>query len=175
MQGYDFVLKFRLPDAAMDPAGLVDALGEAGCTDALVGIGRLGIVALDFSRRASSARDAVTSAIKEVQSAIQGVELVEATPDLVGLTELADILGVSRQYMRKLAYGCIRTFPAPIHEGKPSIWHLAHVLRWFQVNRGREVDGALSDLAYLTMHLNVAVSERDTNAEEMEKLRVLLA
>jgi len=175
MREFDFVLKFSLGDPSANPEGHVAALGDVGCTDALVGVGQMGMIALDFSREASSAREAVTSALKDVQTAIPGAELVEATPDLVGLTEVADILGFSRQYMRKLAYGCAPAFPAPIHEGKPSMWHLAPVLSWFETSRGREVDNALIDLARLNMHLNIAVGEANSDPDEIESLRALLA
>jgi hypothetical protein len=172
---YDFILKFDLPDPTIDPADCVAALGAEGCTDALVGIGQVGLIALDFAREGASAREAVTSAIADVQRAIPGARLVEATPDLVGLTEIADILGFSRQYMRKLAYSCVRTFPAPAHEGNPTMWHLARVLRWFQTQNRYEVDEVLVDLAQLNMHLNIAVTELDADPKEIEEMRSLLA
>jgi hypothetical protein len=110
-----------------------------------------------------------------VKKAIPEAVLVEATPDLVGLTEVAELLGFSRQYMRKLAYSCSRSFPAPIHEGKPSMWHLFTVLRWAEVHRRKKVDATLSDLAKLTMSVNVAVGERDADRNEVERVRALIA
>lgn len=41
MTEYDFLLKFDLPDPGTGPEGFVDALYEAGCDDATVGIGLL--------------------------------------------------------------------------------------------------------------------------------------
>lgn len=172
---YEFILKFTVGDAETDPAQHVEALGEAGCTDALVGIGRMGFIALDFAREASSAREAITSAIDDVRRAIPAAVLVEAKPDLVGLTEIADLLGFSRQYMRKLAHSEPRSFPAPTHEGKPSMWHLFAVLRWAEVERRREVDAALCDLAKLTMSVNIAVGERDADQDELKRARALIA
>lgn len=52
--------------------------------------------------------------------------------DLVELTDVADIVGVSRQNMRKLMLAHPGSFPAPVHEGGASIWHLADVLAWLQ-------------------------------------------
>ena len=175
MSEFDFVLKFNLVDPSANPEDHIVALGEVGCTDALVGVGQMGIIALDFSREAASAREAVTSAIRDVKSAIPGAELVEVTPDIGGLTDVADILGFSRQYMRKIAYGCVPSFPAPVHEGKPSMWHLAPVLRWFENVRNKDVDDALIDLAQLNMHLNTVVSEAHTDRDEIDDLRALLA
>jgi hypothetical protein len=68
----------------------------------LIGVGQAGRIALDFTREANTAFEAVSSAIADVKQAIPGAKLVEATPDLVGLTDVADIIGCSRQYMRKL-------------------------------------------------------------------------
>ncbi len=172
---YEFVLKFTVGDAETDPSQYFSALGDAGCTDALVGVGQMGVIGLDFSREATSARAAVTSAIVDVKKAIPEAVLIEATPDLVGLTEVADLLGFSRQYMRKLAYSSPRTFPAPIHEGKPSMWHLFTVLRWAQADRKRTVDTTLADLAKLTMSVNVAIGEREADCREVERVRALIA
>lgn len=36
---YTFTLKYQLTEDDSDPDGLVERLGEAGCDDALVGIG----------------------------------------------------------------------------------------------------------------------------------------
>ena len=174
MPEFGFVLMFSLANPADDPQDYTESLGTAGCTDALVGVGQLGIVALDFARQASSARSAVTSAIKDVQSAIPGAKLVEASPDLVGLSEVAEILGFSRQYLRKLAQRSVTSFPTPIHQGRPSIWHLAPVLRWFETTRHTEIDSDLMGLARVNMHLNIAVSETGSDAQEIEYLRALL-
>ena len=175
MAVYEFVLRFTVGDVATDPSQFFDALAEAGCTDALVGVGQLGVIGLDFARAAPSARDAISSAIADVTRAIPGAALIEATPDLVGLTEIADLLGFSRQYMRKLAYSQPRTSPAPVHEGKPSMWHLFTVLRWTEADRGRTVDAALMDVARVNMSVNAAVSERDTGRGELERARAMIA
>ena len=156
MPDYDFTLKFRLPDTAADPGDYLDALAEAGCEDALVGIGQAGRLALDFTREARTAVEAVASAVRDVKRAVPGAELVEAGPDLVGLTDVADLAGFSRQNMRKLMLGNPATFPSAVHEGNPSLWHLAQVLAWLAQTQGREVDAALLEVATATMTLNSA-------------------
>ena len=47
---YTFTLKYQLTYADRDPDALVERLGEAGCDDALVGIGQPGRLALEFTR-----------------------------------------------------------------------------------------------------------------------------
>ncbi len=99
---------------------------------ALVGIGQNGRIALDFIRESRSAFEAISTAISDVKNVIPDARLIEASPDLVGLTDVAEILGFSRQYMRKLTLVSGAEFPAPVHEGKSSIWHLAQVLMWLK-------------------------------------------
>ena len=131
MNKYEFMLTFRLPRTDADPEAYLDALYEAGCDDATVGTGRLGMVGLDFTRRSASAEDALRSAIANVQQAIPGADLTEVGPDLVNLTDVAEIIGCSRQNMRKYAAGEMRTvtegFPEPVFTGSPSLWHLAEI------------------------------------------------
>ena len=52
------------------------------------------------------------SALPHVKKAIRNAELIEVTPDFVGLTDVAELVGVSRQNMRKLMLGHPGTFPS---------------------------------------------------------------
>lgn len=87
MKDYDFILMFDLPDHKADPEKFVNALYEAGCDDALVGTGQHGRIALNFRRQSESALVPISSAIVDVEKAIPGAKLIEATPDLIGLTD----------------------------------------------------------------------------------------
>ena len=78
MTSHEFVLRFDFPDPRMNPAEFLDALFEAGCDDAVVGVGMPGSIALDFSRKAATAGMAVHSATDAVMIAIPGAKLVEA-------------------------------------------------------------------------------------------------
>ena len=69
------------------------------------------------------------------RKAIPGATLVKASPDFVGLTDVAEIAGFSRQNMRKLMVGGVSTFPTAVHEGSPAVWHLAKVLQWLRETR----------------------------------------
>jgi len=90
----------------------------------------------------------VSTAIENVKSAIPGVKLIEATPDLVGLTDVADMLGFSRQNMRKIMLKGGADFPPPSHEASKSVfWHLSSILSWL-ANAGQyKIDKSLLDLA----------------------------
>ncbi|WP_050857829.1 helix-turn-helix transcriptional regulator, partial [Bordetella pertussis] len=100
------------------------------------------------------------SALADVRRAMPTAALIEAAPDLVGLTDVAQIVGVSRQNMRKLMLAHPATFPAPIHEGSASLWHLADVLGWLQARGGYPLAQATLDVARMALKVNVAKEAR---------------
>jgi hypothetical protein len=174
MREYDFILKFRLPDADADPGQFIDTLAEAGCDDATVGIGQRGRIALNFAREARSALDAVRSAVRDVKRAIPGVQLVEASPDFVGLSDVADLVGCTRQNIRKLMITNAATFPAAVHEGTQSLWHLRPVLDWFAETQARAIDRSLIEVSEVTMKVNIASDMRRVSGVE-KAIEALLA
>jgi predicted DNA-binding transcriptional regulator AlpA len=175
MSEYDFTLKFSLPDPQISAEQYVDALIGAGCDDALIGIGQQGRIALNFTREANSAREAVGSAINEIRQVIPAAKLIEATPDLVGLTDVAELLGFSRQNMRKIMLNGGAAFPPPLHDGKPAIWHLAKILEWVAENGNYRVDETLSELARVTMGLNIVREIKEVDSGEKRELLSLIA
>lgn len=162
MKGYEFTLKFKLLDDSQDPEVYVDSLYKNNCDDALVGIGLQGRIALDFTREAESALDAIVSAIQDVKAAIPHAQLIKAIPDIVGAADIADLLGVSRQNIRPLALSHKSTFPTPIYEGKLTLWHLSNVLDWFKETQTYQFDESLFEIATVNMQLNIT--------KEMKKL-----
>jgi len=137
MNEYAFSLSFHLPDPKADPEDLLDALYEAGCDDALVGTGVHGTIGLDFRRAASSARRAVDSAVHDVKKAVPDAELIEISPDYIGVSEIAELLGCTRQNARKLVVNT--TFPPAMHlSGHASIWRAVDVVDW-AIENGREL------------------------------------
>lgn len=175
MNSYDFTLKFLLPDGGNEPETYIDALASAGCDDALIGIGKNGRIALNFTREARSAEQAVTSALRDVKKAIPHATLTEAAPDYVGLTEIADLLGFSRQNMRKLMLNNGPNFPAPIHDGKPALWHLATVLQWLSAHTDYEIDQTVLTTSRATMQLNLSRELQALEPQFQETVRKLIA
>lgn len=157
MTDYEFTLKFALPPNEADPHGHLAALEAAGCTDALVGLGVPGRIALDFSREADSATEAMMSALRDVRRAIPDARLIEATPDLVGLSDVADIVQCSRQNMRSLHIAHRHSFPLPVHEASAvTLYHLASVLRWLVECQRKPIDPSLIEVAEVAMQINAA-------------------
>lgn len=175
MNEFDFVLKFDLPDTEADPEKFINALYEAGCDDAAIGIGQHGRVALNFTREAASALEAVASAIADVKKAIPEAKLIEATPDFVGLTDIAEILGCSRQNIRKLVIGNKSIFPSPIHEGNSTIWHLAKVLPWFKAKGNYKIEDNLIEVSDANMQVNIARQMQDLEPAFRQNIKSLFA
>jgi predicted DNA-binding transcriptional regulator AlpA len=168
---YQFTLKFKLPTADASAESLVERLGEAGCDDALVGVGQPGRIAFDFTREARSAGEAVLSAIKDVRRVIPDAQLIEAGPDYVGLTDIAELVGVTRQNMRKLMAAHL-DFPSPIHAGSSQIWHLETVLRWLSGRVGsHRFEQRLLEVAQVAMQCNLAKEAHRLEPAQHERFR----
>jgi predicted DNA-binding transcriptional regulator AlpA len=172
---YTFTLKYQLAEHDSDVDALVERLGEAGCDDALVGIGQLGRLGLEFTREAESAQAAVRSALADAKRAVPLAKLVEAVPDLVGLTDVAELVGVSRQAMRKLMLSHAATFPAPVHEGSASIWHLAEVLGWLEEKGGYALERKMLETARAALEVNLAKEVHPLPVAAARELKLLVA
>lgn len=77
MSDYEFTLKYVLASDDTDLIELLERLGAGGCTDALVGIGKPGCLALEFTRKAVSLEGARNSAIADVKRAIPSATLLD--------------------------------------------------------------------------------------------------
>ncbi|NIM41180.1 MAG: DNA-binding protein [Hydrogenophaga sp.] len=174
---YTFTLKYQIAEQGADLDELIERLGAAGCDDALVGMGQPGRLALEFAREADSATAALTSALADVKRACPEAKLIEAAPDLVGLSDVATMMGVTRQNMRKLMLGHAASFPTPVHEGSASVWHLAEVMAWLQTRGAYEVDAPMLEVALTAMQVNLAkeVEVRQLRPEICRELRSLFA
>jgi hypothetical protein len=65
---FAFTLNSELASDESNMDALVERLAEEGCDDVLVGVGQPGRLALEFVREASSADDAIESAIERTPS-----------------------------------------------------------------------------------------------------------
>ena len=172
---FTFKLNYQLSSDDANPDRLIERLGEAGCDDALVGSGQPGRLALEFTREADNAFAAVSSALADVKKAIPTAKLIEAGPDLVGLTDIADVVGVTRQNMRKLALTHFATFPTPVHEGSSALWHLADVLGWMLPRGGYKVAPGTVEVATTAKQLNLARQTRQLEPGVLQQVQTLLA
>ena len=90
---FEFDLIFTLPEGADDEDAILDSLYEAGCDDAVVGLGRRGSVGVAFVREGRDAEAVVARAIGQAVAGLPaGAVLEEVRPDAVSLAE-----GLSRR------------------------------------------------------------------------------
>lgn len=174
MTEYDFALRFDISGVAHSPEECVELLAAAGCDDAIVGIGIPGRIGLDFIREAASAEDAVLSAISDVLGALSGARLIEAAPDFVGYTDVAELVGKTRQNMRKLLLSTRKPGPIPVHEGASAVWHLSPVLKWLRDERSYTVEQELIELAEATMTVNITATQAIYGPVENDRVRMAL-
>ena len=172
---YDFTLKYQLTAADSDHDEIVERLAEAGCDDATIGVGQPGRIALVFAREGTSALGALMSALADVKRAVPSARLVEAAPDFVGLTDVADVAGVSRQNMRKLMLSHTADFPIPVHEGNPSVWHLWDVLAWLNTRGGYDIKPDVLEVAKSAKQVNLAKEARELEPLVNRQLENLVA
>jgi predicted DNA-binding transcriptional regulator AlpA len=131
-------------------------------------------MALEFIRDAPDAVEAVLSALADVQRAVPSAKLIEVAPDWVGLTDVAEIIGVSRQNMRKLMLAHPGSFPTPVHEGSSSIWHLADVLGWLQAKGSYSLGRNVLEMAQVALQINVAKEGRRLSGMDVKELDALV-
>lgn len=129
MNVYCFELSFTAPPGEE----IIDALYEAGWDDATVSLdpatGGPGVAA--FDREASSAVEAVASAIRQGRSA--GVEITAVSEDLVTLSEIAERTGRTLATADHWAAGRRGpgTFPEPkVRRPRASLYSWAQVVFW---------------------------------------------
>jgi hypothetical protein len=153
MNTYEFTLHFSMPEHLVHDHALLDSLHQHGCDDAVVGIGRSNRLSLKFMREAESAANAIDSSIADVLRAVPSCQLIEVAPDLVGLSDMAPLLSVSRQYLRKLMLAD-GDFPLPAHVGSTDLWYLAELLSWFRKRYPEKVCYSLQQVAEAAHSVN---------------------
>lgn len=76
---FTFTLKYQLQDGDNSVDDVVERLGAAGCADAMVGMGLIGRLSLEFTREATSAQAALISALSDVERAVPSARLIKTT------------------------------------------------------------------------------------------------
>lgn len=171
---YEFTLKFQLAESDCNFDDLVERLGAGGCDDALVGIGQPGRIGLKFARESHSAKYALKSAIQDVRNAVPSAQLIEAGPDFVGLTDAAEMMGMTRQNLRKLMVSNADSFPLPVHEGSSAVWHLADLLNWLE-SRDYAVERNVVEVSISARQINATKEAMWLTADIQQEMLELVA
>ncbi len=100
-KAFEFDLVLALPDGT-DEGTILDALYEAGCDDAVVGLGAPGLIGMGFTRAGQEPEAVISETVKQVLKGLpRGTRLREVKPDLVSLADVAARLKVTRQALQK--------------------------------------------------------------------------
>lgn len=117
--------------------GIEDALFSAGCDDALVCFYGKSVY-LEFDREASTLDVAVGSAINDIESSGLNIRVESVDSALVGLSDIADLTGLTRQAVALMKDGARGNgnFPCPLQrlKGNSPLWDWASVARWLRDN-----------------------------------------
>lgn len=77
--------------------------------------------------------------------------------------------------MRQLMLAHSSSFPAPVHEGSSSIWHLAQVLSWLEKQGGYDLERAMVETSEATFEVNLAKEARQLPWQAAQDLERLVA
>lgn len=168
MSGYEFTLVI---DADLDDDAILDRLFEAGCDDATFGMSD-GIGFGEFHRAAPSFRDALLSAIHDVDVET-GLRVLHVEPDdLVTMADIARRLDKSREYVRQLVLGRKGPgdFPPPVShlQSRSSLWRWSDVASW-----AGELDPEMKERARLIAGVNGALEMRRARLKESDARQLL--
>ena len=161
MNSYQFQLIFSL-HSVEDAEQYLDALFESGCDDAVMGVGKKGYLAADFTRESSSAFDAIKTAIKGITQAIPHAKLIKAGPYIANLSEMAHLFGCTKQNLSKYARGESannETFPCSIISGKVDYWYVLDVALWFYKQSKLNIQDSDIEVLKAIHDLNIAIEE----------------
>jgi len=173
---YNFTL--TLSGVTYETDGLEDALFESGCDDALVcAYGHA--VYLEFDREAESLHEAIMSAVQNVESAGIGAIVASVDSALVGLSDIAENAGMSRQAIAMLKDGTRGNgnFPCPVQriKGQSPLWDWSDVAAWLEENGRLKAGSDLVENARTLSKWNLilrAAASRDF--EEVESMAQML-
>ncbi len=154
---FEFTLVYLLPEDSPVAGAYLDALFEAGCDDALPGVGKKGHIALEFAREAPSAASALSSAKRNVETAIPGATLVEVQPDIVGASEIAALAKCSRQNVRKQLEK-VDAMAVPVYAASGhTLWHLSLLNHYLSRQTTLTIPPQVYEFSEIAMKANTAI------------------
>lgn len=161
MSLFNFTL--TLSGVTSDTTGLEDALFSAGCDDALICF--YGTAAyLEFDRHGESLTQAVISAVSDIESSGIGARVESVDSTLLGLSDIAELTGLTRQSIALLKDGArgSRQFPGPVQrvKGNSPLWRWCTVVDWLASEGRIPFDSPLIDNARVLDNLNLALQLR---------------
>lgn len=156
---YNFSL--TLAGVTSETPGLEDSLYASGCDDGLICFYGKSVY-VEFDRESDSFAHAILSAIKDIESAGIGAQSMSVDSYLVGLSDIAQLTGMSRQAIAMLKDGTRGSgdFLSPIQrlKGASPLWNWRSVAAWL-ANKGK-LGQELADNAQCLENINLALQLR---------------
>lgn len=133
LRNHNFLLNLN---SRLEQEELTDLLFEAGCDDAIL-FQRDGFYYLEFDRVAPNLAEAIETALQDIRKIGLSAKTVEPS-DWVNLTEMAERIGKSREYLRSLLAGERNTTPPPApisgSNAKNRLWRWSEASAWLAEN-----------------------------------------
>jgi|TARA_B100001059_G_scaffold123559_1_gene123560 hypothetical protein len=163
MNTYEFSLVLSGVDK--NTPNLEDTLFEAGCDDGLICTYN-DTVYIDFMREANSYKEAVLSAIKNIESSPLNAKVVSVDAgDLVGVSDIAQLSDISKKTISAYKDGKRGPgeFPNPIYRLKNTnpLWRWSDVATWLADNGKINIE--LAQHALVTDAFNKALTQRNSD------------
>lgn len=174
-----FTFTLTLSGVTADTEGLVDTIFAAGCGDALVCFYGKSVY-LEFDREAESFDRAIETAITDIESTSMSIKVESIDSALVGLSDIAELTGLTRQAVALLkdeARGKGH-FPAPVQRlrGASPLWDWASVADWLQQNNRLSHNPELYEQAKILCKWNLVLRNcANEYIDELQKLTTKLA
>lgn len=155
-----FNFTLTLSGVTSETDGLEDALFSHGCDDALICFYGKSVY-LEFDRESEMLDTAIESAINDIESSEIGAKVASVDSALVGLSDIAELSGLTRQSVAMLKDGTRGKgyFPCPIQriKGQSPLWDWADVSRWLGENKRLSHDAELINNAKILCKWNLVL------------------
>ena len=165
MPHHNFSLLISPP--TVDEETAASRLYGGGCDDALFSVSG-GVYEVDFDREARSLKQAVLTAIRDVERSGIGARVVRVVPDdLVNANTIAERSGRTRQAVRLWILGERgQGFPAPgAMVGKSPVWSWAAVAPWLR--RRGVIESAVVEDAVVLADINRRLQRKRAPAKRL--------
>ncbi|MFC0444221.1 hypothetical protein ACFOD1_02795 [Pseudidiomarina halophila] len=154
MNSYEFSLRFDVADCGLDHDEMDDRLFDSGCDDALVRHGRKAELLIEFDRQGATALETIETAKRQVIEALPEARLLEAKPDFVSPTDIAQVYGLSRQRVQILMQTQLARIHAFTCVGNTQVFRLVTVIDELTKQGKQDVDDTVREAAFAAMQMN---------------------
>lgn len=123
-----------------------------------------GLLSLEYTRNAESARQAVMAALSELREINPQGYLAGVGPDLIDFAAVAMLFNLNSKNMRAMMSKYGPLFPAPQFTGNTVMWHSADILGLIAAQGVRDIPETDLEMAQLARAMNRAIFVSNQNS-----------